>query len=190
MKANRFSLAAIFGLVLLLVGCSQPATFHLPAAGTPRPGATVQVSSPPAASAAPTHTVATQMPPSQPALPSQDHPPAPGLEGMIEKAKQDLAARLSVPLAQISLVEAAAVVWPDASVGCPQPGMLYIQVPQDGTRIILQVAGSRYAYHVGGSRGLFLCEMVYKDPNPPPRLDIPGLTPAVPDNSIPPGADK
>ena len=86
------------------------------------------------------------------------------------------------------VVDVGEVLWPDASLGCPQPGMKYKQVPQDGALIILQVAGKVYEYHVGGGRGLFLCEQVYKDPNPPAKIDLNTLTPPpIPDNSIPPG---
>ncbi|MCI0549989.1 MAG: hypothetical protein L0287_03465 [Anaerolineae bacterium] len=118
-----------------------------------------------------------------------------GLESLIEKAKEDLAQRLSISVTQISLVQAAGVVWPDSSMGCPQPGMVYLQVPEDGALIILQADGKVYKYHYGGSRGLFLCEMVYKDPDQPPLIDIFNLTPRAPDsptpdNSIPPGEDK
>ncbi|HKZ71122.1 MAG TPA: hypothetical protein VJ020_13640 [Anaerolineales bacterium] len=120
----------------------------------------------------------------------------PGLESLIVEAKQDLAQRLSISVTRISLVKAEVVVWPDSSLGCPQPGMLYKQVPEDGALVILLVEGNVYEYHIGGSRGLFLCEKVYKDPNPPPQLDLYNLTPQrttpppAPDNSIPPGADK
>jgi hypothetical protein len=117
-------------------------------------------------------------------------PAASGLESIIAKAKEDLAQRLSISVIQISLVEATEVVWPDSSMGCPQPGMLYKQVPQDGALIVLKVDENVYEYHVGGNRGLFLCEKVYKDPNPPPTLDINILTPPTPDNSIPPGENK
>jgi hypothetical protein len=63
--------------------------------------------------------------------------------------------------------------------------MAYLQVPEDGALIILQVGGVVYEYHNGGSRGLFLCEKVHKDPNPPPQLDINNLTPSTPDKNTP-----
>ncbi len=115
-----------------------------------------------------------------------------GLQGLIEAAKDDLAQRLNILVSQINLVEAKAVLWPDASIGCPQPGMLYKQVPYDGALIILQVETVSYEYHNGGNRGLFLCEKNYKDPTPPPQIDIFNLTPhnsnsTTPDSSIPPG---
>ena len=111
------------------------------------------------------------------------------LEGLIEEAKKDLAQKLVIPTDQISLAEAREVVWPDASLGCPQPGMLYIQVPEDGALILLRAQGVEFEYHSGGSRGLFLCEKVFTDPEKLPQIDITSLTPPSPDNGIPPGED-
>ncbi len=132
--------------------------------------------------------------------PTVSHPVDSGLQNLIDLAKDDLAQRLSISVTQISLLEAEEVVWPDASLGCPQPGMKYKQVPEDGALIILQVDGINYNYHYGGSRGLFLCEQVLKDPNMPTPIDITKLTPgtldknnpapAAPDNGIPPGEDQ
>ena|SRR5688572_13660014 len=68
----------------------------------------------------------TQMPTSIPT------PADAGLQNLIEKAKTDLAQRLAISVHEIILLEATSVVWPDASLGCPQPGMAYIQVPEDG----------------------------------------------------------
>ena len=126
----------------------------------------------------------TQM---NPSLPTRS---AAGLEGLIAKAREDLAQRLSISPDQISLVEAAMAVWPDSSMGCPQPGMEYLQVPEDGALIILRAEGNLYEYHTGGRRGLFLCEKKYKSPSPPPQIDLTDLTPPAPDNSIPPGEDN
>ncbi len=124
-------------------------------------------------------------------------PADPNLQNLIGKAKEDLAQRLNVLLTQINLIEAKAVVWPDASLGCPQPGMRYKQVPEDGALIVLQVNGITYEYHNGDRRGLFLCQKAHKEASPPPPIDLLNLTPsgpgsstpdsATPDNSIPPG---
>lgn len=123
-----------------------------------------------------------------------------GLQNLIERAKEDLAKRLNIVLTQISLIDAQAVVWPDASLGCPQPGMQYKQVPEDGALIVLQVDGITYEYHNGGSRGLFLCQKLNEKPSPPPKIDFFNLTPSspgetnsgapTPDNSIPPGENQ
>lgn len=118
----------------------------------------------------------------------------PGLQQLVDTAKQDLALLLSIPSTEIDLVEAKAVVWPDSSLGCPQPGMQYLQVPEDGALVILQAAGINYEYHNGGSRGPFLCERTFTNKTPPPQIDLFNLTPPgtnpdvpTPDNGIPPG---
>src|SRR5687767_2291521 len=49
----------------------------------------------------------------------------PSSSPMVEQAIKDLARRLALSLDQITLVSAEAVVWPDAGLGCPQPGMAY-----------------------------------------------------------------
>ena len=122
------------------------------------------------------------------------------MESLIEKAKEDLAQHLTVEISDISLVEAREVVWPDSSLGCPQPGMKYKQVPEDGALIVLQVQETVYEYHNGGSRGLFLCEKAFADPEKFPQIDITSLTPQIldknappastPDQGIPPGEDQ
>lgn len=73
-------------------------------------------------------------------------------------AARDLAARLGVPLEQVNLVSEELVEWPDGSLGCPQPGMMYTQVMTDGIRIVMEVGGAQYNYHGGGTRAPFLCE--------------------------------
>lgn len=75
----------------------------------------------------------------------------------VSQAIADLAERLGVAPAEIEVVSVEAVVWPDGSLGCPQPGMLYPQVLQDGMRIRLGVAGVIYQYHSGERRAPFLC---------------------------------
>ena len=80
------------------------------------------------------------------------------LQPLIDVAIADLAQRLAIDPAAISVVEAVTVVWPDRSLGCPRPGMQYLQVPHDGFLIRLQAQGRTFAYHGGGSRAPFLCE--------------------------------
>lgn len=76
---------------------------------------------------------------------------------IVEQAIADLAARLGVDPATIEVVSVEEVDWPDASIGCPQPGMSYAQVIVNGTKIVLSVDGTEYAYHQGGSREVFYC---------------------------------
>lgn len=91
---------------------------------------------------------------------------------LITQVKEDLTERLGMPTTEIELLSFEEVVWPDASLGCPQPGMRYKQVPYDGALIRLSVEGQVYDYHSGGSRGVFLCEISTKSTKSAPQIDL------------------
>ncbi len=82
----------------------------------------------------------------------------PAMEQVVAQAKNDLAQRLAIDVGQIELVEVATVTWPDGSLGCPQPGMMYTQVQVDGLLIRFRAGGRIYEYHGGGARAPFLCQ--------------------------------
>jgi hypothetical protein len=84
-------------------------------------------------------------------------------EKIVLLAREDLARRLGVPVDQIELLEIEQVTWPDASLGCPLPGMRYKQVPQDGLLVRLRSQGREYEYHSGANREPFLCEQMPKN---------------------------
>jgi hypothetical protein len=188
-----YALAGI--LMISSVGCSEAITSETQSDSSPQLTENFPVDNQPTKAAAETASENKIL-----MTPAFTLPIDSGLHSLVDQAKADLAQRLSISVDQIELVEAKAVTWPDASLGCPQPGMLYKQVPEDGALMILQAQERIYEYHSGGSRGLFLCEKLLKDPNPPPRLDLNRLTPypldktnptlSTPDNSIPPGEDE
>jgi len=62
-------------------------------------------------------------------------------------AQAELSRRLNVSTGQIQVVNVESVEWPDASLGCPQPGQMYIQVITPGYKVTLSVAGQRYEVH-------------------------------------------
>jgi hypothetical protein len=99
----------------------------------------------------------TQMTPSLPT------PADAGLQTLIENAKADLAQRLSISITQINLVEATETEWSDSSLGCPQPGMNYLQVITPGYLILLEVNAQIYEYHSHRDTYFVYCE----NPNPP-----------------------
>jgi hypothetical protein len=82
----------------------------------------------------------------------------PAMQPLVQIALDDLSARLGISTGEIEVLQAQGVVWGDTSMGCPQPGMAYLQVPQDGALIRLSAGGQVYNYHSGGNRPLFLCE--------------------------------
>ena len=140
-KAILFKINLMFGLTSLLLGCSQ----IIPPV-TEQPAETRQVPS------LPTEGESTQM--TQPVPTVSD----PGMQGLIEKAKEDLAQRLSISVTQINLVEIMEVEWSDASLDCPQPGMDYIQVLTPGYRIVLEAGGQAYEYHSNRDAYVVYCE--------------------------------
>ena len=73
------------------------------------------------------------------------------------KAQEDLAQRLGIATSDIQVIRVEEVDWPDGSLGCPQPDMMYRQVLVNGVFIQLSVAGQTYNYHAGGGRDPFLC---------------------------------
>ena len=92
------------------------------------------------------------------------------LQKLIEKAKEDLAQRLSVPVNQINVVDAQEVLWPDSSLGCPEKGMAYTQVLTPGYLIRLESGGQEFEYHA--SRKTFIYCV---NPSPP----VPGASPDI-----------
>jgi len=82
----------------------------------------------------------------------------PNLQSLIDTGTADLANRLSIDRNIVEVVSAQSVVWPDRSLGCPQPGMVYPQVLAEGYHIELRVKGQVYSYHGGEGRGPFLCK--------------------------------
>ncbi|GAB4531861.1 MAG: hypothetical protein Kow0063_11670 [Anaerolineae bacterium] len=84
-------------------------------------------------------------------------PPA-GAEEVVRMATEDLAGRRGLAQEAIRLVSVEAVNWRDASLGCPQPGMMYAQVITPGFKVVLEAAGEEYEYHTDEGRFVVLCE--------------------------------
>jgi hypothetical protein len=115
----------------------------------------------------------------------------PGLNAVIPIAVTDLAERLGLPESEIEVTAAYLVSWPDASLGCPEPGMQYAQVVTDGAVIELTADATTYSYHMGGSRYRpFLCETPAGSIPPKDQtettLGVGGLNPDPTDESVPP----
>jgi hypothetical protein len=59
----------------------------------------------------------------------------------------DLADRLGIDEADVSVVSVEFTEWSDTSLGNPQPGFLYAQVITPGFNIVLEANGQSYEYH-------------------------------------------
>ncbi|MDO5533348.1 MAG: hypothetical protein Q4F65_01670 [Propionibacteriaceae bacterium] len=49
----------------------------------------------------------------------------------------------------VSVVSLNDVEWPNAALGCPQPGMVYAQVVTTGKHLVLSANGEEASYHAG-----------------------------------------
>ena len=133
LKHNLFRLVLIAGVGLNQIGCDQVAK-------------TQEIL------ASPAEGDATQM--NQP-LPTSSNSVS---QSLIERAKEDLAQRLSISTTEINLVEIVEVEWSDSSLDCPQPGMEYLQVITPGYRIQLESGGNIYEYHSNRDTYVIYCE--------------------------------
>ena len=76
----------------------------------------------------------------------------------IRIAIEDLAARLDLNPDFIIARESRPITWPDASLGCPQEGMMYAQVETEGYIIWLEANVDLYRYHTDTIGNVVLCE--------------------------------
>ncbi len=74
--------------------------------------------------------------------------PASILDPIIDEVGRDA----GVPRGQVRVTSAEAVTFPNAGLGCEQPGLAYTQVQVDGYRVVLEAGGVSYDYRGTGSR--------------------------------------
>lgn len=175
-------IALVALLALALSACGGSVTGPEPgAAGTPtiESPPTEPAEEPTTAAPTPTAELETAGETARPIPTEEEAMEVPGsAAALVEQAKSDLSGRLDVAEAEIEVLSVEEVTWPDGSLGCPQPGMMYTQALVDGSRIRLQVDGEIYAYHSGGNRPPFLCKQETATilPQDGPR-EVPKMTP-------------
>lgn len=81
----------------------------------------------------------------------------PALDAMVSQVKNDLDQKTGVSLEKIRILEVEAVEWPDSSLGCGEPGAVYLPVITPGFRIILEADGQIYSYHTNASTQFVHC---------------------------------
>ncbi len=84
-------------------------------------------------------------------------PVAGGMEP-VDAVVRDAAARLGVGADEITLVRVERSEWPDAGLGCPQPGGIYAQVITPGYLVVVTGAGQELEYHTDDRGNAVLCE--------------------------------
>lgn len=64
-----------------------------------------------------------------------------------EKAKALVAEKSGLNPAEVELKAWESVTWPDSSLGCPEPGKVYLQVLTPGYRFVFQAGNTTYEVH-------------------------------------------
>ena len=102
------------------------------------------------------------------------HPPADiplgEYSGLFVMARDDLQ-RFGINPVSVKIVDLEKVDWLDASLGNPEPGMMYAQIITPGFKMSLASDGSTYIYHTSMDRVVFVGQ--------PWRVDIRGLVTAI-----------
>ncbi len=86
--------------------------------------------------------------------PSPDQPaPAP-----VQAALSDAAGRLGLSADQLRIERLEQRQWPDTSLGCPRPEVLYAQVLTPGYLVVLSGGGKQLEYHTDERGRAVLCQ--------------------------------
>jgi hypothetical protein len=94
-------------------------------------------------------------------VPSTSEPPMVTGEvpaGLIGEIVADAAQRLSVAVVDVEVVRAEAVTWPDGSLGCPEPGIVYTQALVPGYWVVVEADERQLDYRAGRRGSFLLCE--------------------------------
>jgi hypothetical protein len=119
-----------------------------------------------------------KMPPAR--APGEERTPLQGTgevpQQLLAIFQDDLARRALVKHDAITVLSATEHQWPDGSLGCPQPGMMYTQMIVPGYRVVLGAGGNRYAYHSDRRGNFVVCSngMPFK----PVKEQVKGESPA------------
>jgi hypothetical protein len=77
---------------------------------------------------------------------------------LMDKILADAAQLSGVNAASIIVQMSQAVEWPDGSLGCPKPGVAYLQVITSGYHVILLAGATTYDYRADGRGRFFVCK--------------------------------
>lgn len=142
-----------------LIGClGVTQTVTLPTTAPGAPNTPIEISTPlPSPQASPTSETKSNALPSTtrettPTPESGNVITDPTLLKLITDAKADLSTRANVGAGSIKVKIAEAVEWPDTSLGCPKPGMMYAQMITPGYKIVLEAGGHEWNYHASMDR--------------------------------------
>lgn len=162
MPAPRSLAALVVTAGIALSGCGSSTT---DASGDP----SVSITPPAATSTPPDDAEETTVlvpgdktPVTQTEPPPGELPPGPVPDAVVSRpevqaAIADFAEREGVEVEEVVAAGYADVTWPDGSLGCPQPGVMYTQALVPGHQLILQVGDTTASYHAAEGRPFAYC---------------------------------
>ena len=74
---------------------------------------------------------------------------------IVAQAQADAATRTGTSANAWTVIGVESKQWPDASLGCPKPGVMYIQVVTPGYLITLRSGDRTLEYHTGAGRVVY-----------------------------------
>jgi hypothetical protein len=87
-------------------------------------------------------------------------------DAAVSLARKALCGKLGVNADVVQVDKVEPVDWPDASLGCPEKGMMYAQMITPGYKVSLKVDAKTYPVHVGAGRAV-VCGTPSKSPRAP-----------------------
>ncbi len=75
----------------------------------------------------------------------------------VDAASAFLSQQKGLDVSGINVQSVTAQNWPDASLGCPEPGMMYAQVITPGYAVRLEAGGQSYEIHTSKGGRAVLC---------------------------------
>ncbi len=79
-------------------------------------------------------------------------------DAILAPMKADLPERVGAAAARARIVRAEQVIWPDGSIGCARPGVMYTQALVPGYLVKFELDGKTYQYHATLKGGATYCE--------------------------------
>ena len=79
------------------------------------------------------------------------------LHSIIRAAVDDASRRTGLNASELQVIRSEAVTWPDGSLGCPQPGVMYTMAPVPGYRVRIQAGDTVLDYHASQRGYLVYC---------------------------------
>jgi hypothetical protein len=90
--------------------------------------------------------------------PSRGTPASPDSQASVDAALAQAAAYLGMRPVDLRVEQVEPRQWPDSSLGCPQPGLMYSQVVTPGYLIVIGGGGKMLEYHSDARGTVVLCQ--------------------------------